>query len=90
MHEPFDERWRDRVRERIRRVDLVIFICGEYTHDARGVTAEMSITRDAGKPYFLLRGRPEKACNMPRGALRTDKMYKWTWPNLKLLIAGAR
>lgn len=90
VYEPFDERWRERVRERIRRVNLVIFICGEHTHNAKGVTAEMSITQEEGKPYFLLRGRPEKTCKAPKGVLRSDKIYKWSWSNLKDLIAGAR
>ena len=34
VHEPFDDNWRQRVRGRIRRTDLTIVICGEYTHDA--------------------------------------------------------
>ena len=90
VYEPFDERWKVRVRERIRKTDLVIFICGEHTHDARGVTAEMSITREENKPYFLLWGRPDKTCKKPLGALSNDIMYKWSWKNLRLLIAGRR
>ena len=89
VHESFDERWKKTVRQRIRKADLVIFICGEHTHDARGVTAEMSFTREEKRPYFLLRGRPKKTCNKPRGATKTDEMHKWTWSNLKNLIAGA-
>lgn len=90
VHAPFDAQWRKQVREHIKAADIVIFICGEHTHDARGVTAEMSFTREEQKPYFLLRGRPRKTCNKPRGALKTDEVHKWSWPNLKRLIAEAR
>ncbi len=90
VHEAFDSNWRQKVRERIRRTDLTTVICGEHTHDAKGVAAEVSITREEGKPYFLLWGRPKKACTKPDMTLRTDKVYDWTWENLKRLIAGER
>ena len=65
-------------------------MCGEHTHDARGVPAEMTITQEENKPYFLLWGRPDRTCSKPRGALSTDKIYGWSWSNLEDLIAGAR
>jgi hypothetical protein len=82
--------WKGKVRVRIRKTDLTIVICGERTHTATGVTAELNITRDEKKPYFLLAGRPDKTCTKPTSALPTDKIYKWTWDNLKALIAGKR
>ena len=90
VHEPFSESWRRQIRGIIQRADLVIFICGEHTHDARGVSAEMTITQEENKPYFLLWGRPDRTCNKPKGALSTDRIYRWSWSNLKDLIAGAR
>ena len=85
-----DENWRREVRDRIRRADLTIVICGEHTQDAPGVAAEITIAREEGKPYFLLRGRRRKTCTKPRMALSTDEMHSWTWENLRRLIAGAR
>ncbi len=82
--------WREKVRRRMDNVDVVIVICGECTHTATGVTAELTIAREAEKPYFLLWGRNEKTCTKPRTALDSDKIYKWTWENLKALIDGAR
>lgn len=82
--------WKAKVQERIRRADQVTVICGEYTSHASGVTAELEIAQDLGKPYFLLRGYKEKNCQWPSNALPTDKMYDWTWSNLKSLIAGNR
>lgn len=90
IHEPIASNWRQKVRERIRKTDLTIVICGEHTHTAKGVAAELSITREEGKPYFLLRGRPNKTCTRPVMSLASDKMHKWTWPNLRRLIAGER
>lgn len=90
VQEAFTGNWKEKVRGRIRRTDLTIVICGEHTHSARGVAAELTITREEGNPYFLLWGRPKKTCTKPAMALRSDEIYKWTWENLKKLIAGER
>ena len=90
VKEPFIGNWKEKVRERIRKTDLTIVICGEWTHTANGVAEELRITREEEKPYFLLWGRSDKTCTKPKTALASDKMYKWTWDNLKKLISGAR
>ena len=90
LKEPLAEKWRDEVRNRIRAVDLVIVICGKHTDKASGVAAELSITREEGKPYFLLRGHPNEICQKPGMALKADKIYVWSWKNLARLIAGER
>jgi len=90
VKDPMTGDWKGKVRQRIRKTDLTIVICGEYTHTATGVAAELTITRDEKKPYFLLAGRADKTCRKPTSALETDKIYKWTWDNLKALIGGAR
>ena len=82
--------WKEKVRRRIRSVDQVVVICGEYTHTATGVGIELGIAREEKKPYFLLWGRSSKTCVKPTAALATDKMYEWTWDTLKKLIGGAR
>ena len=64
-------------------------LCGEYTDTALGVNAEVKITQELGKPYFLLAGRPNKS-KKPSAAKSTDKLYTWTWDILKKLIGGAR
>lgn len=88
VREPFESRWRDKIRDRIRSTDLTIVICGEHTHTAQGVAAELTITREEQKPYFLLRGRPRRACNKPRTARRSDEIHEWKWETLKKLIGG--
>lgn len=90
IKEPLTGDWKTKVRRRMDNIDVVIVICGEYTHTASGVAIELSIAREAGKPYFLLRGRSSKNCTKPTSALSSDKVYDWTWENLRLLIAGRR
>lgn len=90
VKEPFTGDWKEKVRQRIRRTDLTIVICGEHTDRARGVAAELTITREELKPYFLLGGYHNRPCREPSTASPSDKIYKWTWDNLKLLIAGVR
>lgn len=91
VNEPFaPSNWKDRVRTRIKASDLVIVICGEHTNKASGVDVELRIAREEKKPYFLLAGDADKACTLPASARTSDKLYKWTWDNLKKLVNGAR
>ncbi len=90
VKEPMTGDWKEKVRARIKRCHLVIVICGEHTDTAAGVAAELAITREERMSYFLLWGRSDKTCKKPKSAKSSDKMYKWTWPNLKKLIGGAR
>ncbi len=82
--------WKEKARTRIKRADQVAVICGKNTDSATGVNAEISIARDEKKPYFLLAGRADGGNKRPTAALANDKMYTWTWPNLKTLIGGGR
>jgi hypothetical protein len=90
VREPQTGDWQEKIRTRIRQVNQVAVICGLYTHTATGVAAEVRIAREEDRPYFLLWGRKEGTCMKPTSALATDKLYTWTWDNLKALIAGAR
>ena len=81
--------WKEKVKQRIRNCDQVCVLCGEYTHTATGVNAEVKIAQDLGKPYFLLSGRGAKS-KKPTAANSNDKLYDWTWENLKKLVGGVR
>ena len=81
--------WRSEARNRIRRAQQVIVLCGEQTNKAKGVEIEVSIAKEEERPYFLLEGRSDKVCRKPSGT-GSDSMYDWTWDNLKILIAGGR
>ncbi len=90
VKEPLTGDWKEKVRRKIRAVDTVCVMCGKYTDTATGVSAELTITQEEGIPYFLLWGRPDETCAKPKSAKASDKIYKWTWDNLKALIGGAR
>lgn len=90
VREPFTGDWKEKVRKRIRKCEQMIVICGEHTYSATGVGSELEIAQDEELPYFLLKGYADKTCYAPTTAKGTDKMYKWTWDNLKNLIAGGR
>ncbi len=82
--------WKNKVRRRMDNIDFVVVLCGEHTHQASGVAAELEIAQEKKKEYFLLKAYPDKTCTKPTSALTSDKIYKWTWDNLKTLIGGGR
>lgn len=80
--------WERVAEQRLRAVDVVIVLCGRFTHTARGVDTEITIARRIPKPYFLLAGYED--ATKPIAASANAKLYKWTWDNLKKLIHGER
>jgi len=88
--EAISNNWKDKARTRIKGCDVVVVICGEKMNSATGVSAELEIAQEENIPYFLLNGRANKTCVKPRVAKTSDKMYNWTWDNLKILINGGR
>lgn len=90
IKEPILQAWKDKARTRIKGCDVVIVICGEHTDTATGVAAELKIAQEEQVAYFLLWGRSDKTCVKPTSAKASDKIYKWTWDNLKALIEGTR
>jgi hypothetical protein len=81
--------WKEKVKRRMRNCDQVCILCGERTDTASGVNAEVKIAQELAMPYFLLSGRGEKS-KKPNSAKASDKMYRWTWENLKTLVEGGR
>lgn len=82
--------WKKKVKSRLTRVDQMVIICGHHTNAAAGVAAEVELAQDERLPYFLLHGRANGTVYKPKTARSTDKIYDWTWDNLKKLIGGAR
>lgn len=90
VKEHMDGDWEAKVRAKLRNVDIVCVLCSTTTHTAKGVGIELKIAKDLNKPYFLLQGYQDKICTKPTTAVASDKMYDWTWENLKKLIHGNR
>lgn len=90
IKEHIDDDWKTKACQRIKSVDVVCVICGEHTDSATGVSAELKIAQEEKVPYFLLKGYSELTCKKPKAAKSDDKIYNWTWPNLKALVGGSR
>jgi len=90
IKEPLTGDWKAKVRRRMDNIDVVAVLCGESTDTAKGVAAELEIAQEKNKQYFLLAAYKDKHCAKPTTALSTDKVYNWTWDNLKALVGGSR
>src|SRR4051794_28837269 len=64
--------WQEKVRRRMDNIDVVIVLCGEKTHLATGVAAELLIAQEKAKEYFLLAAYADKNCSKPTTAKTTD------------------
>jgi hypothetical protein len=82
--------WLAEARRRIRATGLAIVLCGKHTHTATGVGIELGIAQNEGVDYFLLAGYSDGGNTKPTTAKSSDKLYRWTWENLKNLVSGAR
>jgi MTH538 TIR-like domain (DUF1863) len=82
--------WQAKIKAKLAYVDVVCVLCGRHTHTATGVAREVSIAQEMGKSYFLLAAYSGSGMTKPTTAKSSDKIYDWTWDNLKKLIGGAR
>ena len=78
--------WVNKARQKIRNADVVIILCGYYTDTARGVDTELRLAREVGTKYYFLRAYNDKTPYKPKSAYSFEKIYDWTWDNLKTLL----
>ena len=78
--------WINKARQKIRYADVVIILCGYYTDTAKGVDAELKLAREVGKRYYFLRAYNNITPYKPKSAYSFEKIYDWTWDNLKNLL----
>lgn len=88
LHKAIPERWVAEARRLIGASDFVIVLCGEQTHQAKGVEIELQIAQETGKRYFLLRGSRKGNPTRPLNARATDKIWTFRWPTIKTLVDG--
>ena len=88
IKEPVSGDWKGRARFRIQRVDKFLVLCGEHTDTASGVSAEIQIAREEGKPVYFLRGHSDRPCRLPKAALPGNRMLDWTRENLAAILGG--
>lgn len=90
VREPLTDDWGDKVRRRMDNIDVVIVLCGEHAFLAKSMAAELKIAQEKNTPYFLMSAYAHRTCTKPTSAMSSDKLYEWTWDNLKTLIGGWR
>jgi len=80
-----EKEWLERARAAITRSDVVIVMLGPKTKNSPGVLKEVKIAKDLKKERFQLIGYRDGAEQwaVPDGG----RTYKWTWKNLKNLLA---
>ena len=90
VKESLEGNWKAKVRDRIRRTDLTIVICGSIPTRHEGWRQNSPLPGKKASPTSCRGARPNKRCTKPAMARKSDKIHKWTWDNLKLLVGGAR
>ncbi|HEX8109758.1 MAG TPA: TIR domain-containing protein, partial [Kofleriaceae bacterium] len=80
--------WTTEARRLIEGSDCVIVLCGEQTHQAKGVVTEVQIAQELGKRYFLLQGTRSGRPSRPPNARATDKIWAFRWPTVSALLDG--
>ena len=78
--------WISKARQKIRNADVVIILCGYYTDTARGVDTKLRLAREVSTKYYYLRVYNDKTPYKPKSAYSFEKIYDWTWDNLKTLL----
>lgn len=73
--------WKEKTRDKIKKTDQVVVLCGE--NNATRVNAEIELAQEEQVPYFLLKGYKDRQCVYPKVSKSSDKMYNWTWNNVK-------
>ena len=82
--------WKAKIKAKLAYVDIVCILCGRNMASATGAAHELAMAKEIGKAYFLLAAYSDGNMTKPSTAAFTDKIYTWTWPNLKTLIGGGR
>lgn len=83
-----ESQWTLEARRLIGQSEVVIVLCGEQTHQSKGVATEVQIAQQLGRRYFLLSvtrvGKPTK----PQHTKAGDKVWTYKWPTLLTLLSG--
>lgn len=82
------EKWTVEARRLIGASECVIVICGEQTHQSKGVTIELQIAQELGKRYFLIQGTRKGTPTRPKHARTDDKIWSSRWPTVSALLEG--
>jgi hypothetical protein len=82
------DRWAAEARRLIQSSEWVIVLCGEQTHQAKGVATELQIAQELGKPHFCLSGTRTGVPTKPKHARADEKIWTYKWPTVLTLLKG--
>ncbi|MDX9911472.1 MAG: TIR domain-containing protein [Phycisphaerales bacterium] len=82
------EPWVAEARRLIGGSDFVVVLCGDQTHQAKGVETELQIAKELDKPYALIKATRKYSATRPRSASPAEPMYPATWPTIAALLRG--
>ena len=91
VKEPFDEKWKTRCTERIKRSSVVIVAIGEKTHERVAVDWEIRKAHELGKPVIGMRIYSDKNHKIPP-AMREygDRIVPWNLDTIQSELDKAR
>lgn len=75
--------WERKAEAAIKRSAVVVVLLGTSTHRAPGVLKEVAMARRNEVPIFQLQPQDKSPTAVPNAG----RVYNWTWPNLKKLLA---
>ena len=81
VKQPYDEKWKERVRTRIRRSDGVIALVSKNSLTSSGEKWEISCAREEKKPVQGIWAYSDDQTNLP--GVNTQV---WTWQNIAAFI----
>ncbi len=88
IREPVSAAWTAEAKRLIASCDYVIVLCGEQTHQAKGVAIELQIAQELDKRYFLIQGTRKGTPTRPKHARADDKIWSSRWPTVLALLEG--
>lgn len=86
----FPEKWVAEARKLINESDYVIVLCGDQTHQAKGVETELRMAKELKKPYSLIKATRKYTPTRPRSASPSEPMFSATWSTIAALLRGEK
>jgi hypothetical protein len=85
VKEPWDSNWKTKCRSKIKGCDGVISFITKNSAKADGHKWEMKCAIEEGIPMIGLRATADDKSVAPE-EFGNNKIYEWTWPNIKKFI----
>lgn len=90
LQQAIPEKWAAEARRLIAESDYVIVLCGDQTHQAKGVETELQIAKELKKPYALVKATRTHVATRPKSASPTETMFPATQATVAALLRGER